>query len=48
LSWRDDYYWKAKGRYESCEDEREFEELLKRDWEEFERAEKTMSAAFIN
>ena len=37
LSWRDGYYWMAKERRESGEDKREFEELLKGDWEAFER-----------
>jgi len=31
------YYRKAKERRESGENKREFEELLKRDWEEFGR-----------
>lgn len=35
--WRDGYYWKAKERRESGEDKREFEELLKQDWLQFER-----------
>jgi hypothetical protein len=35
--WRDGYYWDRKKRRESGEDKREFEELLKRDWEDFER-----------
>jgi len=34
---RRDGYWKANERRESGEDKLEFEELLKRDWEEFER-----------
>jgi hypothetical protein len=34
---RDGYYWKAKERRESCVDKREFEELLKQDWREFDR-----------
>ena len=37
LSWRDGYYWMAKERRESGEDKHEFEEVLKRDWEEFDR-----------
>jgi hypothetical protein len=36
LSWRDDYYWKAKERRESGEDDREFKQLLKRDWKKIE------------
>jgi len=36
----DGYYWKAKERRESGEDKREFEELLKRDWLEFDRRRK--------
>ena len=38
--YRDGYYWMAKERRESGEDKREFEELLKRDWLEFERRRK--------
>lgn len=37
LGWRDGYYWAAKPRRESGASEREFAEILKRDWEEFER-----------
>jgi hypothetical protein len=33
---RDGYCWKVKERRELGEDKREFEELLKRDWGEFE------------
>jgi len=34
------YYWKAKERRESGEDKRDFEELLRRDWLQFERRRK--------
>ncbi len=37
---RDGYHWKAKERRESGEDKREFEELFKRDWQEFNRRRK--------
>jgi hypothetical protein len=37
LSWRDSYYWAAKARRESGAPEREFAEILKRNWEEIER-----------
>jgi hypothetical protein len=40
---RNGYYWEAKERRESGEDMREFEELLKRDSEEFDRRRKTMT-----
>jgi hypothetical protein len=40
LSYRDGYYWKAKERRESGEDKREFEEVLKQDWLEFDRRRK--------
>jgi len=43
LSWRDRHYSMAKERREFGEDKREFEEALKRDWEEFD-PQKTMSA----
>ena len=36
LSYRDGYYWNTKERRESGEDKREFEELLKQDWLEFD------------
>jgi len=38
--WRDGYYWKGKERRESGENKRELEELLKRDWLEFDRRRK--------
>jgi hypothetical protein len=37
---RGGYYWKAKERRESGEGKREFEEILKRDWLEFDRRRK--------
>jgi len=37
---RDGYYWNTKGRRESGEDKREFAELLKQDWLEFDRRRK--------
>ena len=38
--WRDGLLLEPKERRESGEDKREFEELLKRDWEEFDRRRK--------
>ena len=37
LLWRDRYYWQAKERGKSGDDKCEFAELLKQEWEEFER-----------
>ncbi len=42
---RDGYYWKAKFRRESGEDQREFAEQVKRHWEESERRRKRSTRA---
>jgi hypothetical protein len=37
---RDGYFLEGKERRESCQDKREFADLLTRDWEEFDRQRK--------
>jgi hypothetical protein len=47
LSWSDGYCWMAKERRESGEDKREFAELLKQDWLEFDRVEIMMTSVHL-